>query len=464
MKKAKFKMIGNGSRIEEVSESSCLCASVLKKDAGAVEGGFNTETQRCRGTEFKMTEIGLIPEDWEVKRLGEVCETSSGGTPSRSNLSYYDGNIKWFTTTELQDCNLYDSNEHISRDALKKSSAKIFPCGTLLMAMYGATIGRLGVLRTEAATNQACCAIFCGNLIDTVYTYYYLYHSRLAIIEKGCGAGQPNISQEIVRSLWISLPPLPEQKAIADALSDVDALIAAQEELIEKKRAIKQGAMQELLTGKKRLPGFGGKCRQESLETEDFNAEAQRRRGLECKMTEVGLIPVDWEVKRLGELFEIGHGRDYKGLRDGDVPVYGTGGLMTTVESYLYDGETVCIGRKGTIDNPMYHSGKIWTVDTLFYTHSFKGVIPKFLYYLFCLIDWMSYNEATGVPSLTSKNIEEIEVKLPHSLAEQKAIAEVLSDMDAEISELESQKAKFESIKQGMMQELLTGKTRLKGA
>jgi type I restriction enzyme S subunit len=237
------------------SESSCLCASVVKKDAGVVEGGFNTETQRRGGPEFKMTEIGPIPDDWDVKRLGDLCETSSGGTPSRSNLNYYNGDIKWFTTTELQDCNLYDSNEHISSEALKNSSAKIFPRGTLLMAMYGATIGRLGVLRTEAATNQACCAIFCGNLIDTAYTYYYLYYSRSAIIEKGCGAGQPNVSQEIVRSLWLPVPPFPEQRAIAEVLSDMDAEIEALEAKRAKYESIKQGMMQELLTGKTRLKG-----------------------------------------------------------------------------------------------------------------------------------------------------------------------------------------------------------------
>ena len=135
---------------------------------------------------------------------------------------------------------------------------------------------------------------------------------------------------------------------------------------------------------------------------------------------------------------------------------------MTYVNASLYDGATVCIGRKGTIDEPQYHEGKIWTVDTLFYTYDFKGVDPKFLYYLFTRINWHSYNSATGVPSLTAVTILGIDISLP-PLAEQKAIAAVLSDMDAEIAALEAKRAKYESIKQGMMQELLTGKTRLRG-
>ena len=104
------------------------------------------------------------------------------------------------------------------------------------------------------------------------------------------------------------------------------------------------------------------------------------------KMTEIGLIPEDWEVKRLGDVLTIGNGKDYKHLNCGTIPVYGTGGLMTYVSEWLYDGATVCIGRKGTIDVPQYHEGKIWTVDTLYYTYGYKEVDIKFLYYLFLSI------------------------------------------------------------------------------
>lgn len=180
------------------------------------------------------------------------------------------------------------------------------------------------------------------------------------------------------------------------------------------------------------------------------------------KMTEIGPIPEDWEVKRLGEVLTIGNGKDYKHLTSGTIPVYGTGGLMTYVNDWLYDGVTVCIGRKGTIDVPQYHEGKIWTVDTLYYTYDFKDVDIKFLYYLFLRIDWLSYNSATGVPSLTAKAICDIEVVLP-PLAEQKAIAEALSDVDELLAAMTTLIEKKRAIKQGAMQELLTGKKRLVG-
>lgn len=170
----------------------------------------------------------------------------------------------------------------------------------------------------------------------------------------------------------------------------------------------------------------------------------------------------NWKEATIGDVCKIGHGRDYKNLKSGDVPVYGTGGYMTSVDNYLYNGETVCIGRKGTIDKPLYHNGKIWTVDTLFYTYDFQGILPKYLYYAFCTIDWLSMNEASGVPSLTAKNISTITLQLP-PLPEQQRIAKALSDVDALISTTEKLLQKKKNIKQGTMQNLLTGKKRLPG-
>ena len=180
------------------------------------------------------------------------------------------------------------------------------------------------------------------------------------------------------------------------------------------------------------------------------------------KDTEIGRIPEDWEAKALGDVLSVGNGKDYKHLPFGNIPVYGTGGYMTSVSDYLHDGETVCIGRKGTIDEPQYHTGKIWTVDTLFYTYGFQNVCVKYLFYLFNRIDWKKYNEATGVPSLTSKNILAIIAQFP-ILSEQTRIATALSKVDSLISELGRLIDKKRAIKQGAMQQLLTGKKRLKG-
>ena len=139
-----------------------------------------------------------------------------------------------------------------------------------------------------------------------------------------------------------------------------------------------------------------------------------------------------WETKEIGQIMKIGSGKDYKHLGEGDIPVFGTGGYMTSVNDYLMNGETICIGRKGTINKPFYHCGKFWTVDTLFYTHSFKNTIPRFALYIFEKINWLQYNEASGVPSLSKSTIEQIEISIPF-LPEQKKIASLLSLIDERI-------------------------------
>ena len=157
------------------------------------------------------------------------------------------------------------------------------------------------------------------------------------------------------------------------------------------------------------------------------------------KQKEKGLVPAlrfpefrdkgEWKVKTFDDLFTIGNGRDYKHLASGDVPVYGSGGYMLSVNDYLYDGESVCIGRKGTIDNPIFLTGKFWTVDTLFYTHSFRDCLPTFIYAIFQQIIWANHNEAGGVPSLSKTNIGKIQVAVPKP-DEQQKIADCLTSID----------------------------------
>lgn len=165
-----------------------------------------------------------------------------------------------------------------------------------------------------------------------------------------------------------------------------------------------------------------------------------------------------WKEYKLKSLCEIGNGKDYKHLGSGNIPVYGSGGYMTSVDNFLYDGESVCIGRKGTIDKPIFLTGKFWTVDTLFYTHSFHNCLPKFLYLIFQQINWYKYNEAGGVPSLSKTTIGEINVFVPvekkGDLKEQKKIAECLSSLD-ELIEATTQKVKaLKEYKKGLMQRL----------
>ena len=155
-----------------------------------------------------------VPSSWVWTTLSEVGTWQSGGTPSRSNKSYYGGNIPWLKTGDLNDGLISNIPESITEEAVANSSAKINPTGSVLIAMYGATIGKLGILTFPATTNQACCACIEYEVVAQMYLFYFLLSQRTALIEKGGGGAQPNISKEIIVNTYIPLPPLSEQHRI----------------------------------------------------------------------------------------------------------------------------------------------------------------------------------------------------------------------------------------------------------
>ena len=208
---------------------------------------------------------------------------------------------------------------------------------------------------------------------------------KRSIRNRAVGQTMPSINTPILSNTKINIPQsVVEQKKIANLLALLDKRIAIQNKIIDKLQSLIKGISKQLLMNNQ-----------------------------------------NWRTVRIGELLRIGNGKDYKHLGIGKIPVYGTGGQMLLVNDYLYDGESVCIGRKGTIDKPMFLKGKFWTVDTLFYTYDFKDVLPKFCYYLFLQINWKLYNEGTGVPSLSKSTIENIKVKIP-SIEQQHNICSVL--------------------------------------
>lgn len=169
-----------------------------------------------------------------------------------------------------------------------------------------------------------------------------------------------------------------------------------------------------------------------------------------------------WTQKKIRQVLKIGSGKDYKHLEEGQIPVYGSGGYMQNVNDYLYDGKSVCIGRKGTIDKPIYLEGKFWTVDTLFYTHSFNNVLPELTYLIFQKINWKKHNEAGGVPSLSKSTIESIPIVIPEELGEQRKISEFLFAIDKKISLLKEKQKLLEQYKKGVMQKLFKQEIRFK--
>jgi type I restriction enzyme S subunit len=230
-----------------------------------------------------MIDNSNIPKHWQLKKLGEVCHTTSGGTPSRQKSSYYNGNIPWVKSGELDKGLIMDTEEKISEESVKNSSAKIFPKGTLLIALYGATIGKLAFLGVDAATNQAICGIFKNDNIDSNYLYHFLFYKKPNLVKQGIGGAQPNISQGILKNLDLPIPPIPEQQAIVakieELLSELEngkqQLLNAQQQL----KAYRQSMLNLIVTGKnhktidsvieKLDQGWSPKCLNESSKDEN---------------------------------------------------------------------------------------------------------------------------------------------------------------------------------------------------
>ena len=424
---------------------------------------------------YKLTEVGVIPEDWEITVLGAVCETSSGTTPSRALMDRYykNGTIAWVKTLDLNNSDIYATDENVTELALQETCLRSYPVGTVLVAMYGGfnQIGRTGLLRRPAAVNQAITAIRPNqNVLVSEYlisnlSYRVDYWKSVASSSRK----DPNITSKDIRDFPIALPRPHEQEVIAEALSAADAFLESLEQLVAKKRHLKRGAMQELLTGKKRLPGFGGSSNR-------------------YKETEVGPIPEDWEVAKLGDCLSeppayginapAVHYQDslptYIRITDiTDDGRYSPEKLVSVnaanaSDYFLEDGDLV-FARTGASVGKSYRyipaDGRLVFAGFLIRVRPHRSRLnPSFLAAFATTGRYWNWvrqmSMRSGQPGINGN--EYAQLPIPRTMIEeQTAIAAILTDIDAEITALEAKLAKARQIKQGMMHDLLSGRIRL---
>lgn len=423
---------------------------------------------------YKKTEIGIIPEDWEVFTLEDIANFGGGTTPARDSYDKYYayGTNPWVKTLDLNNGFLTSTDESVTDTALQEVSLKKHPAGSVLIAMYGGfkQIGRTGLLKMDASINQALVAVIPHkSKLTSEYLLYNLnynvdYWKNVASSSRK----DPNITSNDIKKYALPLPLKPEQTAIANALSDTDNLIQSLEKLIAKKKAIKTGTMQQLLTGKTRLPEFATR--------EDGSAKG-------FKQTELGKIPEDWQVVKIIDNHTIATGNtpptnDTKNYGDQFLFVspsdLGIHKLILNTEKKLskkgYNlarkfpkGSTLftCIG--STI-------GKTGlAICELTSNQQINAVFPndtdnsEFTYYALTYHSRRVRDKASeqAVPLINKTEFGQFEYMQPNETKEQNAIATILSDMDAEIKALQDRLEKTKAIKQGMMQQLLTGKVRL---
>lgn len=386
---------------------------------------------------YKDTEVGIIPEDWNVISIGEVAQIVSGGTPSSYISKYWNGNILWCTPTDITKNNskyLYDTEKKITELGLKNSSATMLPPASILLCTR-ATIGEAAITKNEIATNQGFKSLICHKKYNNEYIYYYLPRLKNKMLEKSFGSTFLEISKRNLSTIKIALPSsFEEQQAIAEALSDIDTLISTLNKQIEKKKNIKQGAMQDLLSGKRRLEGFSG----------------------------------EWKNVRLRELaksINTGKKNNEDQVNEGVFPFFVRSQTVCSIDSFSYDGEAILIPGEGGIGTIIHYiKGKFDYHQRVYKISDFINSDCKFIYYNMMTFFQEHANKNSvkaTVDSLRLSSFLEYELYIPPTKQEQTAIAQILTDMDNEIEQLEKKRDKYLNIKSGMMQQLLTGQIRL---
>lgn len=403
---------------------------------------------------FQQTDAGFIPADWRYMRLTEVARLESGHTPSRRKPSYWEGDIPWVS---LHDTDALGANEimrtaqTISTEGLQNSSARLLPKGTVVFSRT-ATVGKASIMGREMATSQDFANYICGPDVYNRYLVYLFRHMAPEWKKLMAGSIHNTVYMPVFRALKVVLPSRNEQQAIAQALSDADALIESLSLLLAKKRQIKQGAMQELLTGNKRLPGFVDSWGSAMIGSfTDCTAGGTPSTNIETYWG--GDIP--WMSS--GEL-HLKHVKDVEGRITDE-------GLRNSSTKWIPAG-CVLIGLAG--------QGK--TRGTVAMNHvplctnqSIAAIFPVDSYdSLFLYFNLESrYEELRelsagdgGRGGLNLSLIRNLAVPMP-CLIEQREIARVLADIDSDVASVEEKLAKVRDIKQGMMQALLTGRIRL---
>ena len=316
--------------------------------------------------------------------MGDVATIVGGGTPSTNNDAYWDGDIDWYSPAELGEQVYADrSVRRITQAGYDSCSATLLPAGKTILFTSRAGIGNTAILRRSACTNQGFQSLVVNDDTDVYFVYSMTDRIKNFAEQKASGSTFLEISGKGLAAGEFAFPSKDEQTAIGSMFKQLDHLIT--------------------LHQRKRCNG-------------PFTH------------------PLVWEQRKFSEIVDVCSGRDYKHLNEGPIPVYGTGGYMTSVcEALSHNRDAVGIGRKGTIDKPYLLKAPFWTVDTLFYAIPKPDINLEFALCSFLNVDWKSKDESTGLPSLSKEAINETVLRVPNAV-EQNHLGSFFTDLDSLIT------------------------------
>ena len=393
--------------------------------------------------------LGEIPTEWSINRLRYLCDMKTGGTPEdKFGINLDAEGYPWITAQDMDESyRIKKYSQFINKDAVKKCRYKLFPKNSILLVCI-ASVGKLGMIKEKAYSNQQITAIMANDLINSEYLLYYIQSICHKIIADASSSVVPIVNTTYLKDLICILPSKMEQELIASFINDkinkIDDVINELNKQVEILEKYKKSLITETVT-------------------KGLNPNAQMK---ESGIDWIGSIPEHWNISKVKYNVAICNGKEIE-TEDGEVPVYGTGGAFKTTNKFLYKGESVLLGRKGTIDKPLLVDGEFWTVDTAFYTIMKDKLLTKMFYYLAICFDYKYYQTGSTVPSMTQTDLGNIYIPLC-TKSEQNAIINYLDKKCAQIDEIikdkQNQINKMEKYKKSLIYEYVTGKKRLKGA
>ena len=378
-----------------------------------------------------------LPEGWCWTTLGETGTWQSGSTPSRLRKDYYGGNIPWLKTGDLNDGFITDIPESITDSALQETSVKLNPRDSILIAMYGATIGKVGILTFPATTNQACCA--CTDyIVDKLYLFYLLLAYRNDFIAMGGGGAQPNISKEKIIATLMPLPPLQEQKRIVESiehwLSLVDRIEENKENLQDTIKQAKSKILDLAIHGKLVPQDPTDEPASELLKRINPKAE------IACDNAHYRNLPKGWAEIKVGNVAEYTNGRAFKpeewesvglpiiriqNLNDADAH-YNRSSIIHEHKYLVKDGDLL-FAWAASLGTYIWNGGDAWLNQHIFKVEPFSFIDKTYLFYVFqsMISEFYRNSHGSGMVHITKKQFEEITLLLP-PLSEQYRIVEFL--------------------------------------
>ncbi len=392
--------------------------------------------------------IGKIPENWEMWKISHsFLRIGSGTTPESGNPIYHEnGTINWLNTGDLNDGILESCAKKVTNKALEDySSLKIFPAGSLVMAMYGATIGKTCIINFATTTNQACCVFCKGDIIDVKFLQYWFIGNKEHIINLAIGGGQPNISQNILKDVRVSCPNFEEQTQIANFLdhktTQIDTLISKKEQFISLLQEERIAVINQAVT-----KGLDPKVKMKDS-------------GIEW----LGEIPEHWEVKKLKYCLKIqsGKGITNEELKpDGGFAVYGGNGIMGYTDKYTSEGIDLIIGRVGALcGNVHLIFGKKWISDNALFARTDEN--EYFMEYFLRFLDLNRLANKNAQPLITGAMVKEQFICLP-IIEEQLNIVNYVRNqhlrIDTLLSKTQQEIELLKEYKTALISEVVTGK------